>query len=244
MAHYKKTTIFDNFNDNTIDTNKWFTLAGQLAETSGRLKLTCSELDETRIHGLPYCDMTKGILAAKLYFNGESTINMLRFFGFCDESDLSCVLVGDTNYPDLGFTSYDLSFDSGTVVQDETVIGISSSWVDGTYIGVTATGNTVGSTVYFKKSSDGITWTNIWHGTLDYLDMDLTHVGLRLGLYNSEWDISDQSLEIDDACYFAEVNSLVRVGDAFTTGIPKVRVGGSWVTPTAKLRVGGSWVTL
>lgn len=240
-------TIYDNFNDNSINGSLWSPShsTDYISEVSGKLKVTCSETTDVYVYGTPTYDITKGIIAAKFYTTGTPDEYVKQVFGIyagtIDYEDYTLALYADTDTADLGFSSYVASFASESIVKD-TVIGLGPSWTDGTYLGAYFNAND--DTFHFVKSTDGVTWTNVFMGTLDYNTIDFSSVGLYLGLSNNDYIETNYSIQIDDASYFAHVSAKAMVSSAFISATPKVRVGGSWVEPAVKARVGGSWVSL
>lgn len=233
--------LFDDFNDNSIDSSKW-TLVGTRAATEvlGKFHTIAGNSgDDCKGYGTPKYDIRKGILAAKMSKTGTSA-DAYTVIGLSDPSGDNIRVFGRNT--STAFSVSSSGFGSLTNTQTDTSVFLGPSWVNGTWLGWTVESNTM----YLLKSSDGANWTEIFHSVATApINFDFSNAGLIIGSVNFGSTSTSVANDWDDATYFADkfyLASSMRVGGAWVNGVPKVRVGGAWVNARTKVRVGGSWV--
>jgi hypothetical protein len=238
-------TLFDNFDDNSINTTLWAVNpdgtsdSTAVAETSQQLQIT-AKVGYGDIAGKTYKDVTTGIIwAAQVSKSAAATSgNTEVYIGLNDASNNGVQLL---SVPASNFSSWD--HNGATTVTTGTVTGgiWNTGWTNGTWFGMSISGTTV--TAY--KSTDGQTWTSIGTTTVGGT-FAKTACSIRMTCGDFGTTQTFKTL-FDNVSFFTPGSAIpgkVRSGGAWVKPTAaKVRSGGAWVTPTAtKVRSGGAWV--
>ena len=207
-------TLIDNFDDNTINLTKWTLIDGAgITESGGKLNVPAQSVYPQALSQALY-NLENGILAAKLTRSGTATAETEFYFGAHDSTGTNMVGIlatPSTNFWE--FVTYGAAATSSEVLTD--TVGVGSSWVNNTWIGVGNLGSD--NILYAYKSSDGVTWTEMGHCTVGgTFGKSSTGLDITVGVYSGS---STFVAQFDDASFWSEA----------TTPSAKVRVGGSWV---------------
>lgn len=236
--------VFDNFNDNSINTALWTPGVGSTAqsETSGKLNTPAasSSAPTTMTGKNNYYDLTKGRLAVRLTRSGTVDTNVYTFFGIKDDTGNGYLNFHRSS--DATISNGINSLGTGTATNVDTTVGMGPSMVANTWFGWTYTVAT--STYSLDKSTDGTTWTQVHKfvttaaGSFNYKKVQL-HLGCT-----SYGTVTNFTPQWDDVTYFATDTLLrgkVRYNGAWLAVYPRVRYASAWYRPITKTRIAGGW---
>lgn len=245
MATYQ--FIYDDFNDNSIDSTRWSNVTGSSGlqtETSGKLNTPCAaSTAATRIVTTRnWYDLRKGRLAIRYTRSGTTNGNVYAYWGLRDINNNWFTLFSRSS--DANMQMADNTAGTGTATQVESTIGMGPSWTNNHWVGWNYTEAT--KTYSLGKSSDGVTWTEIYKYVVTTAGaFNPTQVGFMLGCSGFFGNVTNFTPQWDDASYFATDTALktrVRFGGSWVYASPKVRVDGAWKRPIGKIRSGTLWV--
>ncbi len=239
--------IYDDFNDNSIDSARWTSVtggSGLQSETGGRFLTPCAAASAPTImfSSRNWYDLRKGRLAVRLSRSGTTNTDVYTYFGIRNSNNNNFTLFGRSSDATLQIASNPLG--TGTATQTETTIGVGPSWTANSWLGWIYTEST--KTYSLGKSTDGVTWTEIYKYVVTTSGaFDPKRAGFVIGC-TSYGTVTNFTPSWDDPSYFAtgaELYAHARFGGATVTNAsPKVRVGGVWKRPIGQVRVGGAWV--
>lgn len=239
-----KQTIFDDFNDNSLNTTKWTVVTGgsYISESSQRLNVTNNPV-YSFFHSQRLWDIRDGIVAFKLSRTGTTDPGFGDEFNIMmeDASENSIGIYFTPHTADYSSTAWGNASVGGEELYDTTV-GFGPSWTNGTWIGIGGVRyNGVNTNwAYLYKSTDGINWTAM--ARFDIYGVNTSAVGLLINL--GRWGGSSTfAIQMDDVSFF-DYRTKVRVGGAWVNAKPKVRSGGAWVNARPVARKDGAWASL
>lgn len=163
MAVYQ--FVFDDFNDNSFDTVfKWTYAvnAPSITESGGKLNtpsaLYTNGPNVVFSNMVQNYDISKGRLAYQVTKSGTTDSNTYLYFGMIDVNFNYLSLFGRSTAADIQVAGN--STGTGTATQVETTIGLGPSLPAGIWLGWDY--NVATKTYSLSKSTDGVTWTQIW----------------------------------------------------------------------------------
>lgn len=225
--------IFDDFNDNSFNTNKWSvqTPASNTHSESGGRLLTPAALSAAptvvRSYGNWY-NIADGHLAVQISKSGTMNADTYTYFGVRDWDNTYFTVFARSNDANVQIASN--GGGAGVQTSVETTIGMGPSLPANTWVGWRYTVAT--RTMSLQKSSTGTSgWTEIWKWVFNATPtFNWKQCGIILGAtcygtlptFQPSWD---------NVSYFVDHTMLYN----------RVRVGGAWVNATPKVRVGGAW---
>lgn len=238
--------VFDNFNDNSINTALWSPGTGSTlqAETSATLKTPCasSSAPTTMTGKNNYYDLRKGRLGVQMSRSGTTDPNVYTYFGIKDYVGAGFLQFWRSN----DYTAQTAVNDAGpgTATQVDATIGLGPTLPANTWLGWRF--DETAKTYFLDKSSDGVTWTNIYKYVCTTLGVfNYRRAQLHLGC-TSYGTVTNFTPTWDNVTYFVD-HTLLRIKTksggtgANTAASTKVRVGGVWKRAIPRVRVGGAW---
>lgn len=236
--------VYDNFNDNSIDSTLWTPGVGSTkqTETGGKLNTpaAASSAPTTMTMKRNYYDIRYGRLAVRFTRSGTTDSNVYTFFGLKDYLGYSHLDFWRSN--DASVQNGTNDFGTGTATQMETTVGLGPSWVANSYLAWRY--SDLSKTYFLDKSTDGVNWTNIYKYVCTTLGAFNPHrVYLHLGC-TSYGTVTNFTPQWDDVTYFVDHTNL-RMATKSSSGnvstSPKVRVGGAWKRALPRVSMGGYW---
>lgn len=189
-------TIFDNFNDNSVDAAKWTTVISGFTETSQKLRFVAGSTYPT-IAGSQIFDLGKGILAMRMTATGTGGAETEFEFGVRDSADNRVKLFGTPSNATINVTVGGSATASSIVITD--TLGVGGGWVANNWVGVGNIG--ADNIIRFYKSTDGYTWTELARATVGGT-FNKTAAGYFISI--GRWGGSNAwTYNFDDASYFA-----------------------------------------
>lgn len=235
--------LFDDFNDNSIDSTKW-TLFGDAGVTeSGGVLRTPPPASALRVaYAERKWDLRKGVLAVQLTRSGSATANIFNYFGVWDAAQnvysAYASAIGGTMQN--GVTS---GMGAGTTTQLD-ANGMGPSQANGTWFGYWYV-EAQNRLSILKSVDNGQTWSGVWQYVANAAPpLDYRRVGLALGCSNTSGTGVTYVPLWDNVTYFATealLNTTVRYANSWVFARPKVRVGGVWKPAILKVRTNGQW---
>lgn len=235
--------LFDDFNDNSIDSSKWSTFGDAgIVETSGTLR-TPPPANSLRVaYSTQKWDLRKGVLAVQLTNSGTASANIFKYLGVWDPSSNVYSAYGSATGGSMqnGVTT---GMGAGTATQLD-ANGMGPSQANGTWFGYWYVEADKRLSI-LKSTNNGASWTGVWQYVASGTPaLDYRRCGLALGCSNTSGTGVTYVPLWDNVTYFATdalLNTTVRYAGAWVQARPKVRVDGVWKPAILKVRTSGQW---
>lgn len=199
-------TLTDNFDDNSVDTNKWVngggSFTGSVVETNGRIEITDSNAGSSA-KGLgtkvPY-DLRGSYVQTQIvsvFTDSHSQIFPIRIYKNA---------VGDSTWAGIQV------FNGNILVTDPPgSISYSATYSPTTHKFVRV--REASGTVYFDCSSDGVNWTNMTSGTTAALGFSVDEVWFSIEHFNSASTTTTSTAAVDNYNVVPVLNTVNKTDD-------------------------------